>query len=573
MAAAPEPGATAVARGSAGRAVKPALLTVDDDPGVVRAVRRDLRRRYGDRYQVLAAESGAAALEIVKGLTLRGRPVAMFLVDQRMPQMSGVEFLEQAMQRAPGAKRVLLTAYADTQAAIRAINGVSLDYYLTKPWDPPEEQLYPVVDDLLDDWAHPAAWESDSGVRVVGHRWSRESHETRDFLTRNQVPHRWLDIERDAEARRLLDAAGLGDDRLPVAFFPDGVVAANPSNRELAERLEMTTQAGLRFYDLIIVGGGPAGLAAAVYGASEGLTTVLVEREAPGGQAGQSSRIENYLGFPTGLSGADLSRRAITQAQRLGAEVLAVQEAAAIEARGPARVVRLVDGTELSSHAVLVATGVTYRRLAVPGVEELSGRGIYYGAARSEALSCRDEEIFVIGGANSAGQAAIYFAKFASSVTILYRGDSLARSMSRYLIDQIEATPTIRIRTEAEMVAAHGDGHLEAITVRDRSGEERVEAQGVFVFIGADPHTAWLGDEVARDERGFVYAGPDLQAVDGAAARRWPLKRDPYLLETSMPGVFAAGDVRHQSIKRVASAVGEGSMAVQFVHQYLGLLP
>jgi thioredoxin reductase (NADPH) len=543
------------------------LLAVDDEPSVARAVERDLRRRYGREYRVLRAESGAAALAALRESKLRGARIALLLIDQRMPGMSGVEFIEQAVAIAPEAKRVLLTAYADTQAAIDAINRVSLDHYLLKPWDPPEEQLYPVVDDLLDAWRADAPEAADR-IQVVGHRWSAESHEARDFLARNQVPYRWLDVERDDEGRRLLAAAD-GDAALPMVIFPDGGVLRQPTLSELAERAGVLRRAELPFYDLVIVGGGPAGLAAAVYGASEGLQTALVEREAPGGQAGQSSRIENYLGFPVGLSGGDLARRATTQAQRFGAELLTAQEVERIDERGPVRIVSLTGGDELGASAIIVSTGVDYRRLDAPGIAELTGRGVYYGGSRSEGVSCRDERVVVVGGANSAGQAAIYFAGYAQQVTILYRGDDLAKNMSRYLIDTIEATANIDVRLCGEVAAAHGTGSLERITIRDtRSGElEELGLAAMFVFIGARPQTEWLPASVARDARGFVRAGTELLMDD--VRPRWRLERDPYLLETSLPGVFVAGDVRSQSMKRVASAVGEGSMAVHFVHEYL----
>jgi thioredoxin reductase (NADPH) len=548
---------------------RPVLLAVDDEPSVARAVERDLRRRYGRDYRVLRAESGESALDAVRESKLRGAAVAMIVADQRMPEMSGVELLEQAMRIAPEAKRVLLTAYADTQAAIDAINRVSLDHYLLKPWDPPEDQLYPVVDDLLDAWRAGAPAEADR-IRVVGHRWSRESHDARDFLARNQVPYRWLDVERDDEGRRLLAAAdGDGDAVLPLVLLPDGGVLHGPSVQELAERAGVRRRAELEFYDLVIVGGGPAGLAAAVYGASEGLRTALIEREAPGGQAGQSSRIENYLGFPVGLSGADLARRATAQASRFGAELLTVQEVTGIDDRGPARIVQMAGHEQLGAKAIIVATGVDYRRLDAPGIAELSGRGVYYGGSRSEGVSCRDEHVVVVGGANSAGQAAIYFAGYAQRVTLLYRGATLGKSMSRYLIDTIEATPNIEVRLNGEVVAAHGGESLERITVRDTvtGAEDEVGLAAMFVFIGARPETAWLPAGIARDQRGFVLAGSELLRED--VRPRWRLDRDPYLLETSMPGVFVAGDVRSESMKRVASAVGEGSMAVHFVHEYL----
>jgi len=548
---------------------RPVLLAVDDEPSVARAVERDLRRRYGRDYRVLRAESGESALDAVRESKLRGAAVAMIVADQRMPEMSGVELLEQAMRIAPEAKRVLLTAYADTQAAIDAINRVSLDHYLLKPWDPPEDQLYPVVDDLLDAWRADAPADADR-IRVVGHRWSRESHDARDFLARNQVPYRWLDVERDDEGRRLLAAAdGDGGAVLPLVLLPDGSVLHGPSVQELAERAGVRRRAELEFYDLVIVGGGPAGLAAAVYGASEGLRTALIEREAPGGQAGQSSRIENYLGFPVGLSGADLARRATAQASRFGAELLTVQEVTAIDDRGPARIVQMAGHEQLGAKAIIVATGVDYRRLDAPGIAELSGRGVYYGGSRSEGVSCRDEHVVVVGGANSAGQAAIYFAGYAQRVTLLYRGATLGKSMSRYLIDTIEATPNIEVRLNGEVAAAHGGESLERITVRDTvtGAEDEVGLAAMFVFIGARPETAWLPAGIARDPRGFVLAGAELLRED--VRPRWRLDRDPYLLETSMPGVFVAGDVRSESMKRVASAVGEGSMAVHFVHEYL----
>ncbi len=549
---------------------KPVMISVDDDPGVSRAVQRDLRREYGDRYRVLRAESGSQGLEMLGQVALREEPVALLLADQRMPQMTGVEFLERALAVVPEAKRVLLTAYADTQAAIDAINKVALDHYLMKPWDPPEEQLYPVITDLLSDWQ--ADLPGEVGIRVVGHRFSRESHELKDFLARNNVPYRWLDAELDPEARVLLDASGADPAALPVLVFPDGDVLAAPDHREVAERVGLTTRADAPFYDLVVVGGGPAGLAAAVYGASEGLRTVLVERDAPGGQAGQSSRIENYLGFPVGLSGGDLARRATAQAQRFGARLLSVSDAVALEARGPARVLRLADGEEISAHAVVVATGVQYRRLEVPGAEALTGRGVYYGGSRAEAPSVRGEEVLIVGGANSAGQAALYFAGFASKVTVLCRGGDLRDGMSRYLTDRIDEAGNIEVRLRTEIAAAHGDGALEAVTVADRDSgrEERLPAAAMFIFIGARPNTDWLDGLLARDDHGFLLAGPDLR---GPGVRPgWPEERSPLLLESSMPGVFVAGDVRHQSIKRVAGAVGDGSMSVQFVHQYLGTL-
>jgi thioredoxin reductase (NADPH) len=491
--------------------------------------------------------------------------VALLIADQRMPGMAGTDYLVEARKLVPDAKRVLLTAYADTEAAIAAINDVALDYYLLKPWDPPEEELFPVVEDLLTTWESGAALEA-GGVRIVGHRFSRDSHELRDFLARNRVPARWLDVERDGEARELLQVVDVEADRLPVVLLEDGAVLERPTVLELAERLGVAAQPAQDHYDLVVVGGGPAGLGAAVYGASEGLRTVMVEREAPGGQAGQSSRIENYLGFPTGLSGSDLARRATDQARRLGAELLTVQDAVGLRVEGAGRVVELSGGGQLSANCVLVASGVSYRQLDAPGFPELTGAGVYYGAALTEARSCSDQNVTVIGGGNSAGQAAVYFSSYAATVTMLVRSDSLAKSMSHYLIEQIAALPQIEVRTGAVPLAAESEnGRLQRLRVRGPDGDESLlESDACFVFIGATPHTGWLDGAVARDERGFILAGPEVQD------HGWPLKRDPYLLETSVPGVFVAGDVRARSIKRVASAVGEGAMAVSLIHEYLG---
>ena len=543
---------------------RPAILAVDDEPAVLAAISRDLRSGFGERFRVLRAGSGDEALEILTELRRRGEPVALLVADQRMPGLSGTEYLKKARQLAPDAKRVLLTAYADTEAAIAAINEVALDYYLLKPWDPPEEQLYPVLEDLLTTWESGAALES-GGVRVIGHRFSKDTHELRDFLARNRVPARWLDVERDGEARELLTVLGTDAEHLPVALMEDGSVLERPTLLELAERLGIAVQPTQEHYDLVIVGGGPAGLAAAVYGASEGLRTVMIEREAPGGQAGQSSRIENYLGFPAGLSGSDLARRATDQARRLGAELLTVQDAAALRVEGAGRFIDLSGGGSLSANTVLVASGVAYRKMDAPGFDQFTGAGIYYGAAMTEARACADQHVVVIGGANSAGQAAVYFSGYAKKVSMLVRGDSLAKSMSHYLIDQIAALPNIDVRTGASAVAAGGaDGRLRTVTVRAADGTESVEeVDACFVFIGAQPHTDWLDGVVARDDRGFILAGPDVREAG------WPLKRDPLVLETSVPGVFVAGDVRARSIKRVASAVGEGSMAVSLIHEYL----
>jgi len=543
---------------------RPLLLAVDDEPAVLAAVARDLRRGFGERYQVMRAGSGAEGLEILSEVRRRGQQVAMLIADQRMPGMEGTEYLTRARQLVPDAKRVLLTAYADTQAAIAAINEVALDYYLLKPWDPPEEQLYPVLEDLLTTWEAGAALEA-GGVRLIGHRFSKESHDLRDFLARNRVPGRWLDVERDGEARELLTVAGVQADRLPVALLADGSVLERPTVLELAERLGVAAQPSSDHYDLVIVGGGPAGLAAAVYGASEGLRTVMVEREAPGGQAGQSSRIENYLGFPVGIAGSDLARRATDQARRLGAELLTVKDATRLRVEGAGRIVELEGGGALSANCVLVASGVSYRQLDAPGFADFTGAGVYYGAALTEARACADQHVVVIGGANSAGQAAVYFSGYAAQVTMLVRADSLAKSMSSYLIDQIAALPKIAVRTGSEAVAADGaDGRLRSLRVRHADGSETDEqVDACFVFIGAAPRTDWLEGVVARDERGFILAGQDV------LTRGWPLPRDPYVLETSVPGVFVAGDVRARSIKRVASAVGEGSMAVSLIHEYL----
>ena len=551
---------------------KPVLLTVDDDREVLRAIERDLRRKYAGDYRVLRAESGLAAMEILRELKLRNNSVALFLVDQRMPGLSGVEFLEQAITLYPDAKRVLLTACADTDAAIAAINDAGINHYLLKPWDPPEENLYPVLDDLLEDWqaSFPPQFE---GIRVLGNRWSPASHNIKDFLARNHVPYQWLDIETartDKEVQSVVDLLADEDKRdLPLVIFPNGLRLRQPTLADLAENAGLKTRAAEAFYDLAIVGGGPAGLAAAVYGASEGLRTVMIEREAPGGQAGMSSRIENYLGFPSGLSGADLARRAVVQARRFGVEILSA-EATALRLDGPYRFLKLADGAELSCHALLVATGVQWRKLDAPGVERLTGAGIYYGAAMTEAMSAKDEDVFVIGGANSAGQAAMYFSRYARRVVMLVRGSSLAASMSQYLINQLKETPNVQIEFNSSLLEAHGEDHLESISVLCSATNEvnTVPANSLFIMIGAAPNTNWLGEVIERDERGFIYSGRDLLR-DGKRPKGWPLDRDPGLLETNIPGIFVVGDVRHGSVKRVASGVGEGSVAISFVHQYL----
>jgi len=545
-----------------------AILTVDDDPGVSRAIARDLRHRYGEQHRIVRAESGQAALDALKEMRLRGDEVAVILADYRMPEMNGIEFLEEAMKTYPAAHRVLLTAYADTGAAIDAINVVDLDYYLLKPWDPPEEKLYPVID------AELAAWQAEDRkpvreTKVVGHRWSVRSTEVREFLARNQVGYKWFPSD-EPDGQRLLAAAGADGLTLPVVITPDGTTMIAPSDTELAARVGLSTTPAKDFYDLVVVGGGPAGLGAAVYGASEGLKTVLIERTATGGQAGQSSRIENYRGFPDGVSGAQLTTRARMQASKFGAEVLTTREVVGLDVKGSARGVRFADGGSLDAHTVILATGVSYRQLAAPGLDELTGRGVYYGSALTEASACVGQDIYIVGGANSAGQAAVYLSQHAKSVTLLVRGSSLERSMSYYLIQQIGRVENISVRTCTEVTAAHGDDHLEHLTLRDTAngGTETVDAQMLFVFIGAAPLTDWLDGVVVRDNRGFVVAGPDL-APAGDQPPGWDLERAPYHLETSVPGVFVAGDARAESAKRVASAVGEGAMAVMLVHRYL----
>ncbi|MEQ8673745.1 MAG: FAD-dependent oxidoreductase [Aggregatilineales bacterium] len=540
---------------------KPIILAVDDESDVLDAVEMDLRKQYAQAYRILKATSGETALDLLHKVKERGEAVALLLIDQRMPHMTGIEFLVQAAALFPEVKRVLLTAYSDTDVAIRAINEVRLDYYLTKPWDPPEEQLYPVLDDLLADWQanYQPAFE---GVQVIGTRWSPETHTLKDFLARNQIPFRWLDAETNTEAQQHVNGGSV-----PVVLLPGGETIAQPNPLALAARLGLQTHAELPYYDLAIVGGGPAGLAAAVYGASEGLSTVLIEKHAPGGQAGTSSRIENYLGFPVGLSGADLTRRAVAQAKRFGVEILAPQEVDHIELNDIYRVLHLTDDSAINARAVLVATGVSYRTLDVPGIEQLTGAGVYYGASLSEAVLYRNQHVYIVGGANSAGQAAMHFAKYARCVTMIVRGKSLELGMSHYLIQQIEATPNIEVLTRTNVVGAHGETNLTALKLRQHGGiEQTVPADALFIFIGAVPRTEWLDGLVARDSSGFVLAGNDLLAHDV----KWPLKRVPYLLETSVPGIFVAGDVRHKSVKRVASAVGEGSISVQLIHQYLG---
>jgi thioredoxin reductase (NADPH) len=547
---------------------KATILSVDDDPEVLAAISRDLRRRYGERYRIVRANTGSEALQVLAELALREQAVALIAADQRMPRMTGIEMLEQARTHAPGAKTLLLTAYADTDVAIRAINDIGLDYYLLKPWDPPEDRLYPVLDDLLDDWEH-ANPEHATDIRVVGHRWSERSHEIKTFLARNHVPYRWHDVESDAEGGRLVTLAQAGPTDLPLVLVPEGDVLRTPTPLQLAEALGLRTQAQQPLYDVCIVGAGPAGLAAAVYAASEGLGTVIVEREAPGGQAAQSAAIENYLGFPKGLSGFDLTQRASAQAARFGAEVVLARDVVGCERRGPVHAVQLEGGSEIEARAVIVATGVSYRRLEAPGVEAFTGRGVYYGANAADAAQCEGDEVLVVGAANSAGQAVLNLARFAKRVTLVVRGPALEASMSQYLIERIAAEPTIEVRFLTEVAAAHGNDHLESVTLTDRASgtTEQLSTSWLFVFIGASPRTDWLGDDVVRDEHGFVVTGQDLGVLD--QARRWPLSRAPYSLETSVPGLFAAGDVRRDSMKRVASAVGEGAMAIYHVHRYL----
>jgi thioredoxin reductase (NADPH) len=551
---------------------KPILLSVDDDSDVLRAIERDLRSQYGAEYRVIGSDSPESALELLKQLKLRNDSVALLLADQRMPKMDGVAFLLEARHVFPDAKRALLTAYADTSAAISAINQASINYFFLKPWDPPAEHLYPQLNDLLDDWqaSYRPAFE---GIRVLGTRWSPRSYELRDFLARNRVPYQWIDVEssaNDPETKRLLEALGPDAASLPVVLFPDGTKLLESLPADVAQKVGLRTRAQTDFYDLAIVGGGPAGLAAAVYGASEGLKTVMIEREAPGGQAGMSSRIENYLGFPSGLSGNDLARRAVVQARRFGVEILSPQEVVGVRTEGSYRIIKLADDSEISCHALMIASGLQWRRLDAPGIDKLQGAGVYYGGGATEALSCQGEIVYVVGGANSAGQAAMNFARYADRVVMLVRGSSLASTMSQYLIDQIKETPNIQVWPHADVIEAHGEAHLEEISVlcSDTKKVERVPASAMFIFIGALPRTDWLGNLVERDERGFLLAGPDL-IRDGQRPKGWTLDRDPFLLETNIPGIFAVGDVRHGSVKRVASGVGEGSVAVQFIHQYL----
>jgi thioredoxin reductase (NADPH) len=551
---------------------KPVLLTVDDDPDVLRAVERDLRSRYADRYRILRAASGPEAINTLQQLHTRNEAVALMLADQRMPDLDGVGFLAQATELFPSAKRALLTAYADTTAAINAINEAKVHYFLMKPWDPPEANLYPALDDLLNEWAdsyHPPY----EGIRVLGARWSPHAYELRNFLARNHVPYQWVDVElnaTDSATQALLTNEKGERQPLPLMIFPDGTRLCDPAALAVAQKIGLRTHADVEFYDLAIIGGGPAGLAAAVYGASEGLKTVMIEREAPGGQAGLSSRIENYLGFPAGLSGQDLARRAVVQATRFGVEILAPQEAVGLRVEGPYRIIELADGSRISCHALLLAMGVQWRNLGVPGEDRIRGAGVYYGGGVTEAIACKGETVYVVGGANSAGQAAVHFAQYAQKVVMLVRRESLAATMSQYLIDQIEKTPNIEVWPGTEIAELHGDNQLEAISVQcaQTGSVDRYAARSLYIYIGALPKTDWLGDFVQRDDRGFILSGPDL-LKDGKRPAHWSLDRDPNLLETSVPGIFVVGDVRHGSVKRVASGVGEGAVAVQLIHQYL----
>ncbi len=551
---------------------KPLIVALDDDPQVLRAIRRDLRNEYREEYRILSTTSAREALESLKELKLRGEKIALFISDQRMPEMEGVDYLERAKEIFPEARRVLLTAYSDTEAAIKAINDVQLDYYLMKPWDPPEEKLYPVLNDLLDEWQ--ASYRPDfEGIKIVGYQWSPRSHGIKDFLAGNLIPYLWLDIESNEEARRLIDAAGVAHKELPAVFFEDGSHMENPTATRIAAKIGMNAHASDTMYDVVIVGAGPAGLAAAVYGASEGLKTLLVEKRAPGGQAGTSSRIENYLGFPKGLSGSQLTQRAITQATRLGAEFLLPQEVKSISLRDKYKIITLADGAEIHALSVITTTGVDYRKLATKGIADFTGAGVYYGAATTEAAACRDKDVYIVGGGNSAGQAAMYLSTFASNVYILIRRDSLKHSMSQYLIDQIAGTANIVLQPHTVVEEAIGNGNLSALVLKDLNSNEcrRVEAGSLFIFIGARPYTEWLEADIIKNQRGFIETGRDLIRHPDFK-KVWKLDREPFLLESSSPGLFAAGDVRAGAMNRVASAVGEGSMAIKFVHEYLAQL-
>lgn len=548
---------------------KPVIFSIDDDLSVLSAVERDLRARYGQSYRILPIDSGKAALDYLQKLEQRNETVALFLVDQRMPEMSGTEFLAEAMQVFPQARRVLLTAYADTQAAIASINEVGLDYYLMKPWHPPEEKLYPVLDELLEDWkAHVRL--PYEGIRVAGTLWSLASHEVKDFLTRHQIPYQWLDIEKDASARKLVEGVS-PDIKLPVIFFPDGNVLVEPGLKELADKVGLQTRADLPFYDLVVIGSGPAGLAAAVYAGSEGLKCLVVEKAAPGGQAGSSPKIENYLGFPTGISGDDLTRRAVSQAKRFGVEILSAQEAVQVEVKEAYRIVRLADGTEVSCHAVLIATGASFHKLRMPGADTLTGAGIYYGAAYTEAMNYKDKDVFVVGGANSAAQGALYLTRFARKVTVLIRGPK--PTASKYLVDAMNDNDKLEILLNTDLLEVQGTNTLERIVFKNtQSGEVQTrDAAALFVFIGVRPQSQLAADLLLRSDKGYIFTGPDL-IVDKKPPHGWTLERDPFLLETSVPGIFAAGDVRYGTNHRVASAVGEGAIAYALIKEYLKTL-
>jgi thioredoxin reductase (NADPH) len=547
---------------------KPYILAIDDDVSVLRAVERDLKTKFSQDYRILAIDSPQKALGVVRQLTSRADRVALFLVDQRMPLMSGTEFLQEAIALQPQARRVLLTAYADSTAAIDAINKVKLNHYLMKPWEPPSQNLYPVLSDQLDDW-QAGNREAFDGTYIVGTRWAPETHRLKDFLAKSQVPYRWLEPEGITDPR-VLAALGEKPPAMPVVILADGSVLEQPDLSQVAERLGLVSIPSRRFYDVIVIGAGPAGLACALYCSTEGLKTVLVEREAPGGQAGLSSRIENYLGFPSGLSGADLARRGVAQVRRFGTEVLAPAEAVGLVVEGEYRVVKLSNGQELAAHSVVIAAGVQWRRLNVPGMDRLTGAGVYYGAAITESSSCKDEDVFIVGGANSAGQAAVHFSEIARSVTMIVRGDSLSKAMSHYLVERIKAIPNISVLTRSEVVEVGGDAHLAEITVRNHATRtsEKLPAAALFIFIGAEPFTDWLDGVVCRDSKGFLVTGANLLR-DGKRPAGWNLDRDPYLLETNVPGVFAVGDVRDGAVRRVANSVGEGSIVLYFVHQYM----
>lgn len=549
-------------------AKKPYILALDDDPSVLRAVERDLRSKFAADYRILAVDAPDKAMQSVQQLTARGDRIALFLVDQRMPRISGTEFLTKALELQPEARRVLLTAYADSSAAIEAINKVKLNHYLMKPWEPPEQNLYPILSDLLDDW-NATSRESFEGIYVVGTRWSPSTHELKDFLAKSQIPYRWIEPGTTSDPR-IHAAIGDATATLPVLIFPDGSVLAKPTLPDLATKLGLTTTPTRDFYDVIIIGAGPAGLACALYCSTEGLRTILVEREAAGGQAGLSSRIENYLGFPAGLSGADLARRGVTQVKRFGTEVLAPVQAESLCVNGEYRSVKLSTGRELLGHSVVIASGVQWRRLDIPGMDRLTGAGVYYGAANTEAASCRNEDVYIVGGANSAGQAAVHFAQYARSVNVLVRADSLSRSMSHYLIQRIETIPNIKVQTHTEVTEVRGDERLTGLTIRhcDTNTTEHRDTGALFIFIGAEPRTDWLSGVVCRDGKGFILTGQNL-LQEGKRPPGWTLDRDPALLETNVPGVFAVGDVRYGAVRRVANSVGEGSIVLYFVHQYL----